>query len=1051
MALALGGTAWAAFTHFETTGVSGIVLKNNTTDQKNNGAVFQYRPLERRVSVLAPSSAYDLYLYFSDGAKWESTPAQIVSNIDFTLNYVLMNDSSQGTPSHDNDATVEFYDGNGGAFILPLKNPWNLSADKALPSFSASYNMHTIGTVNPFVRIQNKATIKKVDDVYVVPTRFNATTAIDTASGGVNEGGSGSRLLSNASYGNLFLNSNYGFSNPGDNPLIPASLKVTVSAQRNSAPDDVYWHIKPIDNATRVSEYVKITTLSTGNANGLSGLVRENQAYRAAPAAQYSLDQQLYLEFSGKPVTTGVHPEFTITGTMADMFLPATAPTDRLSNVQTYLQLPTPIDSGINLDKYSLSFVRDREYVLGEGLAVMYTSSTAPLTTYGAFRQLIDADIFDDKGRTLITFDGNNVGYWNGMRVERSFHQNTITNGTENRARGVTFTFSGTPTATVDTKFYIGARTRGTIPAANDANGNFSGPFLFGPVAVKVIGPTTTTPELRANPDIMSMVVGTNETKTAAITNASTGSAVNITSISRSDTVAGSSLSDTWHSLSISVSGSTVTVSGNPDSVGSQTFYIYDGTGAKPAPLTINVTSPSAASLIPTPATISGIVSKDLTTKSVAISSASGTATVTAVSPTKWNGLTLSYSGSNVTISGVPDAKMKETFNVNASVNGVPANPTSFTIDIAAQPALTLTPNSVSGVAGTSLGEKLISVGASGATGTIEVTGLTQSSSTTGKSIKWNDLTISASGSTITVTGTPATSDSTDITVSGTVGGTAASTATLRISVATAGTPQLQLDSSAASATVGSAMTTKTFNVTGSIAGTVVVNGVTGGTQTSVSKDFTWKGLAIKTDGTKVTVSGTPTETGSGTFTVSGTVGGVTAQTATFTVTISAASAPTLFQSSASWKANRTDYSYELWIPVTSAFVTAFDANKDGKVTKDELQKVLADMNHPYASLISTVFDMINDDGSAYGTLYLKSNFNPASGHTADWYVNMILKGLDIIGTNGTTYGNDFSNIVLESIQRYHESSGGSSGCDAGFGALALLALGAAVVLRKKD
>lgn len=1053
--LALAGIAWANYDRFDTTDVDNIVLRNSAGEDLRTkaNAIYNVNLSAINTADSANGSRFKVTLNYADGYAWESSPVtDEVKKIDFDLTYQLMNGDKQGSLENAEDAKITFGFGKlGASFVVPGER--DLSVDKLLDatsSFTANFTMNepasnTVESANdPHVNVRRTSGTKSLNTDIAVNRYLATTTVLNGAYGGTVDTGSGSTIIGEASYGKLFLNSYYGLRNPKNNPLIPGVLRVNLRAVKNGAVGVAYWHIKPVAN------YLTITEATSASANGLSGSVydglKENDAQEYHVInGNYSLSDTLNLQFTGKPISTARIPEFHVKGTLADQVV-GTAPTDRLQDVSTFVRLPQVLDSKIDLNAYE--FIFDKDVETAYHLTVAYKNGEP--TTYGIFMNINDANLFDAGGNPIFDAGVVTVPWWNGMTITRSLTQPITTGG----YRGIQFAFSGAPTSyNHASDLFVGARTRAT-PTSGVTPVEISGPFLFGPVTMTVKGVTPVTPELRATPASVSMLAGTTDTKTAAITNATTGNAVNITGISTSSTTHSGSLSLTWNDLTIARSTSdtsVITVSGKPTAAGSHTVYVYDGTTAKPAPLTIYVTSPSAATITPTPAAITGIVSKDLTTKSVGISSTSGTPTVTGVSPTKWNGLTLSYSGSSVTISGVPDATGKETFNVNALVNGVQANPTSFTIDIAAQPALILSPNSLSGVAGTSLGEKLISVGALTGSGAVEVTGLTQSSSTTGKSIKWNDLTISASGSTITVTGTPGAADSTDITVSGTVGGTTATSATLRISVAAAGTPQLQLDSSAASATVGSAMATKTFTVTGSLAGAIVVNGVTGGTQTTVSKEFTWKGLTIKTDGNKVTVSGTPTETGSATFTVSGTVGGVTAQTAAFTVTITQAASPTLFQSSSSWKANRTDYSYELWIPVTSAFVNAFDANKDGKVTKNELQKVLADMNHPYASLISTVFDMINDDGSAYGTLYLKSNFNPANGHTADWYINMILKGLDIIGANGTTYGNDFSNIVLEAIQRYYDSGGSSSGCDAGFGALALLALGAAVVLRKKD
>ena len=987
MTLAVAGIAWAAFDSIFFTGVSGTPALYNgeaplSTGGLGNATIAAY---PTGTTAFGTTTVGVLDLFYADGITALTTP----DNVRFTMAYALKNGSATGTGTA-NNGDVLTLTSNGG----PVTQ-WgpNVSLQAGASSFTSGAIMPITTTTSnleaEIVAVKNTTTVNVTEITNTVGTFTDGSRVPNTTV----------EFLVRSNHGIVgYGNTNAAVYDASGSGWYPVRNSVTLAG-------GYLWDLNSIT----------IKPLDASASNGIAARLRPNQTPRYNATA--------IVDFYGQPAEAVRIGDFVLTGTVVSNDATHTV---RLQNVPALIEVSNVnvVDAGLTVTGAYMNFTGGVA-VTNHGTITVSTATAATIVS-------------DDL--TL-----HNLYYDNGLRLfetaaaETTWHGLTVRRALDTQNRTVVYTFTGTPSSTVNTTlFYPGGEAR--------YNGTYYN-YLLGPITATVSGTGAHT--LTASPGSLSPTVGTPMTAATVTVTSSTGY-TNINSISTSNTAPGALTSIDWNGLTIARTGnSTLTVSGTPTTNTAQTFYIYDGSSVY-ATLTISPISTTAASLSASPATISGVVSRDLTTKSVAISSNPSGTVAASVSPTTWNGLTLSASGSSVTISGVPAATGKQTFTVNGTVNGASANATSFIIDIAGQSALTLTPSSVSGVAGTSLGQTLVSVGSSTGTGTVDVTGLTQSSSTTGKSITWNGLTISASGGTITVSGTPETSGSTDITVAGTVGGSTATSATLRISIAAAGTPQLQLDSSGTSAVVGTAMTAKTFNVTGSTSGTVVVNGVTGGTQTSVSKEFTWKGLTIKTDGTKVTVSGTPTETGAATFTVSGTVGGVAAQNATFTVTISSASSPTLFQSSSLWKANRTDYSYELWIPVTSAFVSAFDSNNDGRVTKGELQSVLADLDYPYASLLNSFFDMINDDGTANGTLYLKFNFNPASGHTADWYVNMILKGLDIVGTNGTTYGNTFSGVTLESIQRYYDS-GGSSGCDAGFGAFALLALGAAAVLRKKD
>ena len=797
------------------------------------------------------------------------------------------------------------------------------------------------------------------------------------------------------------------------------------------ASTDAFWRIK-----TGTTSNLAITSAVSGSAYGLTGSLASAQTYYVG-AGDYSADENLLLEFKGKLTTKTVAPAFLLKGTFANLDAVTTFPVERLKDASTYFELPTVLDSGLVLSTERLDFAGGQQ---ASGLLTL-SIPTNVTATYGVFETLTtDADLFDVSGNAL--FGANNSITWNGMTVQRAFTDAAS-------KRGVMFTFTGTPLdSTLITDLYVGAKT--TLDTTN-----YSGPYLFGPVRV-TITPSTGYPYLTVTPRELNVTVDTTMTMTTVDVTSSTGNAVTISGFKQGSTAATSLLtSANWNNLTIrKTADSKITVSGTPRALGSETFYIYDGTSADPAILRITASSGSAPSLYPSASSIPGVVGTALSeTVNITSSVTSGTITDLTVSPASQYGVTLTVDGTGIKIGGTPTSTGTIAVTVGGKVNGAQANVATFNVVVtsSATPALRVDNASLSGVAGTAMGTNTI-MASSTTTGTVVVTGLTLSG-TTATSHTWQGLTISTSGTgnTISVSGTPTVSGTATFTVVGTVGGAAATSSTFTITVnpaGTPGTPSLSLSSTGISTTTMSTLD-RTITVSSTTSGTVAVAGVSGGGQSSASTDFTWNGLRIRTSGTSITVTGTPTTVNSATFTVSGTVGGVAATSATFSISVTSGSA-SLFGSTSTWEVHRNDTNktYELYIPVTSTFTSAFDRNNDGKVTRDEIQSVLADLDTPYASLLgSIVYDMI-DDGE---TLYLKFNFNPNSGHSLDWYVNMVLDALQVTGTNGTVLSQLFPNgISLSALREYYTSSG-SSGCDAGFGALALLALGAAVVLRKKD
>lgn len=1041
MVIAFAGVAWAAYDRFKTDSISDIVLKNGNTDLKADKAVFEARVEPTTVSP-NNNSEYKVYIYFSNGLKWGSDPSQIVDTIDFNLKYSLWDGTSSGTPINDNTAKINFLGGFGGnpnigTFTLPATRQLALT-DK---SFTAAFTMNDLGANDPYVGIKNGAGSPVWLNTDIVATRFGARTAVV-----VLNSNSGSRMINGSDYGKLFLNSYYGLDNPQSSPLIPGSLKLNAQGLKNSAAIDVYWHIKPHNTG-----YVKIDPVDPDSANGLSGSVYDalaadgGQVYHTGNG-NYSANEFLKLEFKGTPDTTTTIPEFIITGTMAEQ-LSGAAPVDRLKDVATFVTLPPILDSKIGVNSYAFDFVKDQPTT--HHLTVAYETN-AP-TAYGIFGAINDANLFDAAGQPLFETDTQVTAPWNGMTVTRSLVQPVA--GAPTNYRGISFAFSGAPsTDNHASSLYVGART--TALPGNPTN--FSGPFLFGPVAMRITS-SAVTPRLTASPNPLTPTVGTAMATTNVIVTSSGGNPVNITGIRQSSTAGAFQTSIPWNGLTISSNtgtSATVTVSGTPTSIAGETFYLYDANSASYATLTINAVSASAPTLQAATSQVTGSVNATLSRTVGITASNGGTVSSLSVSPSSSNGLSFGISGTSVTINGTPTTAGTIPVTVSGTVNGQAANVATFNVVVSGTSGLSLSPTSaLTGTVGSRMDTSVTATSAT--SGSVVVTGLQNqnTSANPSTSLAWNGLTLSVTGSgnVISVSGTPETTGTAYFTVSGTVGGASAASATLRVTVNATGTPVLSLSPTSIATTVGSVMTTRTIDATSTTGGTVALSGVSGPNQ-STSTDFYWNGIRIQTGGSRITVSGTPTAAGSATFTAYGSVGGAAATSATFTVTASSTSSTTLFQGTSNWLAHRDDYyhTYDLYIPVTQAFISAFDSNGDGRVETSELRNVLTTMNHPYANLISSYYKMINNDGTAYGSLHLQFDFDPTTGHSADWYYNMILETLEIVGANGTDLSQAFPNGVnLESIQRYYYSSGGG-GCNGGAFGLAALALAAFATRRRR-
>jgi hypothetical protein len=210
-----------------------------------------------------------------------------------------------------------------------------------------------------------------------------------------------------------------------------------------------------------------------------------------------------------------------------------------------------------------------------------------------------------------------------------------------------------------------------------------------------------------------------------------------------------------------------------------------------------------------------------------------------------------------------------------------------------------------------------------------------------------------------------------------------------------------------------------------------------------------WNGLTVTAPDNAVTVTGTPLNTGSERFTLSGEINGKEV-TGTVTVT-STSSAGAYFQSPAAWsKQVAGANSVYVNLPVTEEFVTRFGSNGDGVVTDKEISYVSAHVSSGNVDNYKVEsFKMVNG-ATGYGTLQVLMSFTPKAGAPAKWYENISLDLITVTGANGQTASTSLGSggLTLGQIKDARPTGGGS-GCDAGLGFLGLT-LAAPFILRGK-
>jgi hypothetical protein len=255
---------------------------------------------------------------------------------------------------------------------------------------------------------------------------------------------------------------------------------------------------------------------------------------------------------------------------------------------------------------------------------------------------------------------------------------------------GLTLTISGNSVTISGTPSVSGTP---SIPIYGKAGGfDAQGSIKLNIAAASTTPPVTTAPSLNAIAGVQITVDGSTPlTQTIPITSTPAGT-VSITHLTGpSGSTSLGNLSCQWKGLTVSVTGTNITITGKPDDVTASIdgeFSIV-GTvtiGAAVTPVTQDFTITLAPKGTPTISPISALtvtVGEEVE-KTITVQSSSGTVSLTGVTPTSWNGLTLTTSGSLVSVAGTPQDEESEKFTVTGIVDGKTVTG-EFTINVVAK------------------------------------------------------------------------------------------------------------------------------------------------------------------------------------------------------------------------------------------------------------------------------------------------------------------------------------------------------------------------------
>ena len=294
---------------------------------------------------------------------------------------------------------------------------------------------------------------------------------------------------------------------------------------------------------------------------------------------------------------------------------------------------------------------------------------------------------------------------------------------------GATLTISGNPTNPANISF---------TASVKDGAGNTSGPFNYTIAAYNPISiPATNPASLPSNTTINAAYTGT-------IT-ATGGSGSGYTW-----TVTG--LSD---GLSSTNTGGTLTITGTPTTASTVTFNVSvkDSSGSSTGPIAYTITVNSVLTLPATnPSTLPGNATTGTAyTGTITASGGSGTGYVFTVTGLPSNGISSAASAGTLTISGTPTTTGPVTFSVSIKDSfGNTAGPIAYTIIVYNPLVLPANPGTLplTGTVNAAYTGAIVATGGSGSGYTFTVTGLS------------DGLTSASTGGTLTISGTPTSASS---------------------------------------------------------------------------------------------------------------------------------------------------------------------------------------------------------------------------------------------------------------------------------------------------
>jgi len=303
------------------------------------------------------------------------------------------------------------------------------------------------------------------------------------------------------------------------------------------------------------------------------------------------------------------------------------------------------------------------------------------------------------------------------------------TDGITATPNGATLTISGNPTNPANISF---------TASVKDGAGNTSGPFNYTIAAYNPISiPATNPASLPSNTTINAAYTGT-------IT-ATGGSGSGYTW-----TVTG--LSD---GLSSTNTGGTLTITGTPTTASTVTFNVSvkDSSGSSTGPIAYTITVNSVLTLPATnPATLPGNATTGTAyTGTITASGGSGTGYVFTVTGLPSNGISSAASAGTLTISGTPTTTGPVTFSVSIKDSfGNTAGPIAYTIIVYNPLVLPANPGTLplTGTVNAAYTGAIVATGGSGSGYTFTVTGLS------------DGLTSASTGGTLTISGTPTSASS---------------------------------------------------------------------------------------------------------------------------------------------------------------------------------------------------------------------------------------------------------------------------------------------------